>query len=156
MIEWITIISLILVGLIIVLVEIIFVPGTTLIGLLGFIFMVVGVGLGFRYFGSAAGWIITGSTIVTSTAALILAFKANVWGRFSLRSSIDSKVNEGEVESVTPGQEGITLSALRPSGKAELNNKTFEVRTMGKYLEPGTRIRVQQIHAHQIIVEPLS
>ncbi len=156
MIEWITIISLILIGLVIVLVEIIFVPGTTLIGLLGFVFMVAGVGLGFRYFGNVAGWIITGSTIVVSTASLLIAFRANVWGKFSLKSSSNSKVNEGELESVSAGQEGVTLSALRPVGKAELNSKTFEVRTMGKYLEAGTRIRVLQINAHQIIVEPLS
>ncbi|MBS1544149.1 MAG: hypothetical protein JST14_10980 [Bacteroidetes bacterium] len=156
MIEWITIISLILIGLVIVLVEIIFVPGTTLIGLLGFVFMVAGVGLGFRYFGNVAGWIITGSTIVVSTVSLFIAFRANVWGKFSLKSSSNSKVNEGELESVSAGQEGVTLSALRPVGKAELNSKTFEVRTMGKYLEAGTRIRVLQINAHQIIVEPLS
>jgi membrane-bound ClpP family serine protease len=69
---------------------------------------------------------------------------------------MDSKVNEGELEGITPGTEGTTLSALRPMGKAELLSRTFEVRTQGNYVEPGTRIRVTQVNANQIFVEPLS
>ena len=155
MVEWITILSLILVGLALIIVEIIFVPGTTAVGLVGFIFAAVGVGLSFNYFGSSIGWITTGVTAVASGLILYFAFKANVWGRFSLKSTMEGKVNEGEMASVIPGAEGVTLSALRPSGKAELSNKTFEVRTMGNYVEPGTKIRVMQIQSNQIIVEPL-
>ncbi len=156
MVEWITILSLIIVGLALVIAEIIFVPGTTLVGLVGFVLMAIGVGLGFRYFGGSTGWTIAAVTAVTSGVVLVYAFKANVWGRFSLKSTIDSKVNEGELEGVIPGVEGTTLSALRPVGKAELLSRTFEVRTLGIYLEAGTRIRVTQVNANQIIVEPLS
>lgn len=156
MVEWITILSLIIVGLALVIAEIIFVPGTTLVGLVGFALMAVGVGLGFRYFGGSVGWTIAGVTAVTSGVVLIYAFKSNVWGRFSLKSTIDSKVNEGELEGIKAGTEGTTLSALRPVGKAELQSRTFEVRTLGTYLEAGTRIRVTQVNSNQIIVEPIS
>jgi len=156
MVEWITLLSLIIVGLALVIAEIIFVPGTTLVGLVGFVLMAIGVGLGFRYFGGSIGWTIAAITAVTSGVVLVYAFRANVWGRFSLKSTMDSKVNEGDLEGVTPGTEGTTLSALRPMGKAELLSRTFEVRTLGTYLEPGTRIRVTQVSANQIFVEPLS
>ena len=155
MVEWITILSLILVGLGLIVVEIIFVPGTTLVGLVGFGFLAVGVGLSFRYFGSATGWATAGSSAVASGLILYFSFKANVWGRFSLKATSNSRVNEGELSSLIAGAEGVTLSALRPSGKAELASKTFEVRTMGTYVEPGTRIRVRQILSNQIIVEPI-
>lgn len=156
MVEWITILSLILLGLGVIVIEIIFVPGTTLVGLIGFVLLVLGVGLSFRYFGSTTGWLTTGGTAIASGVVFYLAFKANVWGRFSLKSTSDSKVNEGELSNVTTGAEGMTISALRPVGKAELNHKTYEVRTMGNYVEPGTKIRVTQILSNQIIVEPLS
>jgi membrane-bound ClpP family serine protease len=156
MVEWITLLSLIILGLGLILVEIIFVPGTTLVGLVGFILLAIGVGLGFRYFGGQIGWTIAGVTAVTSGVILVYAFKANVWGRFSLKSTIDSKVNEGELDGIVAGAEGVALSALRPSGKAELATRTFEVRTMGAYVESGTRIRVMQIVSNQIIVEPIS
>jgi membrane-bound ClpP family serine protease len=156
MVEWITILSLIIVGLALVIAEIIFVPGTTLVGLVGFVLMAIGVGLGFQYFGGSIGWTIAAVTAVTSGVVLVYAFRSNVWGRFSLKSTMDSKVNEGELEGITPGTEGTTLSALRPVGKAELLSRTFEVRTLGTYLEPGTRVRVTQVNANQIFVEPLS
>ncbi len=156
MVEWITILSLIIVGLALVIAEIIFVPGTTLVGLVGFVLMAIGVGLGFNYFGGSVGWTIAGVTAVASGVILVYAFKANVWGRFSLKSTIDSKVNEGELEGIVTGSEGTTLSALRPMGKAEIQSKTLEVRTLGTYLEAGTRVRVTSVAANQIIVEPIS
>lgn len=156
MVEWITVISLIIVGLALVIAEIIFVPGTTLVGITGFALMVVGISLGFRYFGGSTGWTIAGVTAVASGVVIIYAFRSNVWGRFSLKTTIDSKVNEGELTGIAAGQEGIALSALRPVGKAELASRTFEVRTLGAYVESGTRIRVTQVSANQIIVEPIS
>ena len=155
MVEWITVLSLVVFGLALIIAEIIFVPGTTVVGLVGFAFLVVGTALSFRYFGSAMGWATTGGTAVVSGVVLYLSFKANVWGRFSLKSTSTSKVNEGELSTITLGAEGTTLSALRPSGKAELDHKTYEVRTMGNYVESGTKIRVMKIQANQIIVEPL-
>jgi membrane-bound ClpP family serine protease len=156
MVEWTTVISLILFGLLLLIAEIIFVPGTTVVGLIGFVFMAVGVGLSFRYFGSEIGWITVAGSSVASGLLLYLAFKANIWSKFALKSSITSKVNEGELVELKPGQEGSALSALRPVGKADLGGKSYEVRTNGEYIETGTRIRIIRIISNQIIVEPLN
>lgn len=156
MVEWITVISLILFGLFLVVAEIIFVPGTTLVGIVGFIFLITGIGFSFNYFGSETGWIIVGVTSVASGLILYYSFKVNVWSRFSLKSSIDSKVNEGELDALTVGAEGETVSALRPIGKAEIENKMYEVKTLGEYLDSGSKIRVIKIVSNQIIVEPIN
>jgi len=154
MIEWFTVISLILFGLILLVVEIIFIPGTTVVGLVGFVIMAVGVGLSFNYFGSTTGWSTMAGASVTSGLVLYYSFKSNVWGRFALKSTSSSKVNEGEVEELSPGQEGIALSALRPVGKAELANRTYEVKTIGSFVDAGTKIRIIKILSNQIFVEP--
>ncbi len=154
--EWMIVLSLVLIGLALVVVEIIFVPGTTLVGVLGFVLMVIGVGLSFRYFGTSAGWLTAAGSATVAGLSLYFSFKAGVWHRFSLKETIDGKVNEGEIDNLKTGTEGVTLSALRPVGKAELLDKTYEVKTMGTYLEAGRRIRVMQILSHQIIVEPLN
>src|SRR5579859_7415836 len=156
MIEWITVISLIFFGLALIVIEIIFLPGTTLVGVFGFGFLILGVGLSFRYFDTEIGWITVGVTSVASGAILYYSFSSNVWGKFSLKTSSNSKVNEGELDEVKVGAEGQTISALRPIGKAELNNKTFEVKTLGEYLDSGKRIRVIKILSNQIIVEPIN
>ncbi len=156
MAEWLTVISLIIFGLALIVVEIIFVPGTTLVGALGFVFVIVGVGMSFNNFGSEAGWITIGCTAVASGVLMYYSFSSNLWGKFSLKSANNSRVNEGEVDQLQVGLEGKTISALRPVGKAELNNKTFEVKTMGEYLDAGKSIRIIKIVSNQIFVEPIN
>jgi membrane-bound ClpP family serine protease len=156
MLEWLTVISLIIFGLALIVVEIIFVPGTTLVGVLGFVFLLIGVSLSFNYFGTETGWITVGCTGVASGVLLYYSFSSNVWGKFSLKTSNNSRVNEGELDQLRVGDEGKTTSVLRPVGKAELNDKMFEVKTVGEYLEAGRRIRIIKIVSNQIIVEPIN
>ena len=54
------------------------------------------------------------------------------------------------------GDEGITLSTLRPMGKAEFHNQTFEVKTAGNYIDRGEKVKITHIESHQIVVEPLN
>ena len=156
MAEWSTVISLVVFGLILVVAEVIFVPGTTVVGIIGFCFLVVGVGLSFKYFGSEVGWVMLGTTSVACGGLLYFSFTTNMWSRFSLKSSNKSKVNEGELDQLLVGMEGTTISALRPIGKAELNNQVVEVKTNGDYLDSGSRIRVIKIVSNQIIIEPIN
>lgn len=156
MAEWSTVISLVVFGLFLVVAEVIFVPGTTVVGVIGFCFLVVGVGLSFKYFGSEVGWVMLGTTSVASGGLLYFSFTTNMWSRFSLKSSNKSKVNEGELDQLLVGMEGKAISALRPIGKAELNNKIVEVKTNGDYLDSGSRIRVIKIVSNQIIIEPIN
>ena len=153
--EWMTVASLIGLGLFLLVVEVIFVSGTTLVGLVGFAFLLVGIVLSFNYFGRETGWLVLGGSAVVAGGLFYLAFRTNVWKRFSLKSSINSKVNEVDPAEVTTGMEGIALSALRPVGKAELHQKIYEVKTLGAYLETGSRVRVIQVLPNQIIVEPI-
>ncbi|UXE64994.1 MAG: NfeD family protein [Chryseotalea sp. WA131a] len=155
MAEWTTIISLLVFGLLLVVVEVVFVPGTTIVGVVGFCFLIAGVGLSFKYFGGEIGWVTFGCTSVACGGLLYFSFTTNVWKRFSLKSSINSKVNEGELDQLTVGMEGKALSALRPMGKAELNNQIVEVKTSGDYLDSGSRIRIVKIVSNQIIIEPI-
>jgi membrane-bound ClpP family serine protease len=156
MAEWSTVLSLISFGLILVVLEIIFVPGTTIVGLIGFCFLIAGVGLSFKYFGGEIGWVMLGSTSVACGGLLYFSFTTDVWKRFSLKSAINSKVNEGELDQLRVGMEGQTVSALRPIGKAELNNQTVEVKTNGNYVDSGSKVKIIKILSNQIIVEPIN
>lgn len=153
--EWTVVISLVAVGLFLLLVEILFVPGTTLVGLVGFIVLGIGVGLSFKYFGKEVGWMTLGATSVVAGITLYVSFKSNLWSRFALKSTNTSKVNEDPI-GLSVGEEGVALSALRPIGKAEIGKRIFEVKTLGAYVDTGKRIRIIQINSNQIIVEPLT
>jgi membrane-bound ClpP family serine protease len=156
MVDWMIVLSLTFFGLALLIIEIIFVPGTTVVGLLGFLFMAIGVGLSFKYFGSEVGWTTVGGTAVASGVLLYFSFKSNLWGRFALKTTSEGKLNEGEMDQLAPGQEGVAVSALRPVGKAELNSRMVEVKTLGEYVDSGTRIRIIKILSNQIIVESIT
>ena len=155
MLMWIIILSLILIGLALIIVELIFIPGTTVVGLLGLIFTVTGIVISYSHFGSDIGLYIMITTAVTSLAAVWYSFRSGAWSRFSLKSSSNSKVNEGMIQDFNIGDEGITISTLRPIGKATFNDKTMEVKTSGDYVETGQKVKIIHIELNQITVQPI-
>src|SRR5687768_11921605 len=92
---WIIIIALLTIGIGLIIVELVFIPGTTVVGLLGLIFSIVGIVISYNYFGNDVGFYILIGTLVTTLIALFYSFRSGAWTRFSLKSSMDSKVNEG-------------------------------------------------------------
>lgn len=153
MAEWTIVISLVLFGLLLIIVEIIFIPGTTFVGVAGFVCLITGVIFAFKYFGGETGWMTLGGATAASGVLLYVAFRSNVWRRFAINTSIDSKVNEVEALKFPVGMEGVALSALRPIGKGEFGGNVTEVRTHGEYVEAGRRIRIIKVSTTQIIVE---
>src|SRR5690349_108843 len=111
---WIIIISLILIGLLLIVVEVIFIPGTTIVGIIGVVFAGTGIIVTYRHFGTDVGLYVFLGTAVFTAVALIVSFRSKAWTRFANQSAINSKVNEGITASLSEGEEGIALSTLKP------------------------------------------
>jgi membrane-bound ClpP family serine protease len=156
MITWIAIVSLIIIGLTLLVIELIFIPGTTLVGVVGLLCVLSGLYLTFDQFGNTIGWVATGATSIFSAGVFIYAFKSGAWSKFALKDSIDSKVNQDITIDVNIGDEGVAASALRPIGKGEFNNKLLEVRSLGELVPSNSRIRIVSIKKKEIIVEPIN
>lgn len=155
MADWLSVTLLIGCGIILIIIEIVFVPGTTILGILGFLMLIGGVYVSYASFGAGVGSGVLIGTIVVSLTALVYSLRSGVWTRFSLKSQIDSKVNEHEKDSLTVGLQGVAISDLRPVGSAEFLDRLYEVQTNGNYLEAGARIEIIKISDNKIIVEPL-
>jgi membrane-bound ClpP family serine protease len=151
--EWAIVISLITFGLLLLIVEVIFIPGTTIVGVGGVILVLIGIVLAFKYFGGETGWITLAGVTVASGGLLFYAFRTNAWNRFTISTSIDSRANEIELSKFTLGMHGRAISALRPGGKGEFENNIVEVRTLGDYVDSGSAIRIIRVLPNQIIVE---
>lgn len=156
MADWITILILVALGIVLLVLEILVVPGTTVVGAIGGLLVVVGVVLSFKYYGTTIGWTTAGGSALVTAGVLYYSLTSNAWNRFASKKSIDSKVNEGQLDSLTVGAKGVALSALRPFGKAELNGRIYEVKTFGDYLETGKRIQVIEILSNHVIVEQIN
>lgn len=153
---WILIISLLLVGLALIVIEVIFVPGTTIVGIIGIICAGTGLVITYRHYGSDIGFYLLLGTSAVAAIALVLSFRSGAWTRFANKSAMNSKVNEGITASLNEGDEGITLSTLKPIGKAQFQTGEFEVKTIGDYLDVGTKVRIVSIKFNQIVVKPLT
>lgn len=154
--DLITVLVLVLIGLLLLLVELIFLPGTTLVGILGFVVLAVGVWLGYEKLGTDHGHIILGISLVLSIAIVAFSFKADVWSKFALKDVNHSRVNENIKPKLQEGGIGRTSSALRPSGTALFDDQHYEVHTNGEFLDAGTTVIITRINHHKIIVRQVS
>jgi membrane-bound ClpP family serine protease len=94
-------------------------------------------------------------TTFAAAGTLYLSFRKGAWEKFSHKTSIDSKVNEGMADHLAPGEEGMSISALRPMGSAEFDGKIFEVKTNGEFVDNGVKVRILKIRSNDILVEPI-
>ncbi len=155
MIEWFTVLGLIIFGIILIIVEIVFIPGTTIIGILGCIFGLSGLYLSFEYFGNTVGTIVSVCSVLIAVVAIVVSLKNGVWDRFSLKSAIESKVNQEYIIVLNVGDVGKAISTLKPMGNAIFGDKIIEVRTNGDYLPADTQIRIAKIDDSKIYVESI-
>ncbi|MDD5507031.1 MAG: NfeD family protein [Bacteroidales bacterium] len=150
---WTLIVILFLVGFILLLLEMLVIPGITVAAILGFIAIALAVWGAFASYGTTAGFITLGVSIVGSIVFIIIALKARTWNRFSLKSSIDGKVNVIGENAVMRGDEGKTVSRLAPAGKAMINGEYYEVHTIGEFIDPGADIVVTKVEFNKITVK---
>lgn len=151
---WPIIISLLLIGLALLIIEVVFVPGTTIVGVIGVIFAGAGVIFTFRHYGNETGYYMLLGTSAVTAVALYFSFRSNAWARFANKSAMTSRVNEGQSATLRLGDEGTALSSLRPMGTVEFKGGQFEVKTLGDYVDAGTRVKIVHIQPNQIIVKP--
>lgn len=142
------------IGLLLIVLELIFVPGTTVVGIVGLICLAVGVYLSFQFFGVRIGWTVLVGSSVTGFGILTYTLRSRAWERFTLKRSIDSKVNEEFPLNLQVGEVGEAISALRPMGNADFNSRIVEVRSHGNYVKTGRKVQIVKIDNNIVLVEP--
>ncbi|MEK6477149.1 NfeD family protein [Catalinimonas sp. 4WD22] len=153
---WLTIIILLIVGILLIVTELVFIPGTTIFGIAGLILTAAGVIMTFVSFGTGTGLIILAVSFVLITGLLIVSFRSDTWEGISLKSANTGHVNEDVKNNLWKGDKGVALSALRPGGKAEFKDTVVEVSTLGQYLDAGSEVKIISIQDHKIIVKPVN
>jgi len=155
MAEWLVILVLVLLGIVLIIIEILFIPGTTKFGIAGILAFGAGIFYAFKYFGSQVGYLVLVFSILFTIGAIVYALRSNTWTRFSLKTTNEGKFNEGLTANLKIGDRGKTLSFLRPVGKAEFSGGVFEVTTTGSYVESGQTIEIIGIKSTKIIVKSI-
>ena len=142
------------VGLILLLIELKFVPGLGLLGIAAAGLIGYGGYIAIaEYDGFTAAIIIAGSA-VAAAGSLLFFVRSRAAKRLVLNSAQDGQPSDLPAqEAGLVGEEGEALSDLRPAGIARVGSKRLDVIAAdGEYIERGERIRVVRVHQNSIVV----
>lgn len=151
--SWTIILVLIIVGLLLLVLEVLVIPGTTVVGITGFVLIAVGIWQSYATFGTPAGHFILIGTIALTLIALWLSLRSKTWKKVMLDTSLDGKVNQIEESAIAVGDIGKAVSRLVPMGKALINDEYYEVTSTGEFIDHGTEIKVVKIEKNKIFVK---
>lgn len=154
--EIVTVILLLLLGVILLLVEFLLIPGISIAGVGSIISLAVSVFLAFKYWGNLVGIIVLLAIVVFVPVLIYFLLKGKTMKRMALNSDIDGKVQTVDNQKIHIGDIGETIGRLAPLGKAKFNGISAETRSLGNYVDPKTKVRVVNIEGNTVIVEPIN
>lgn len=173
------VVALFILGVALVLIEILFFAHSTIVfGVVGVFLMLASIlwAMVDRYPGERL--IPTGDMLLMPLVNLIIALVAatmviallakylprtSLYRRFALVTSNPSGPSLDQVPrrfanavSLTPGTRGVTVSMLRPSGKARFSDQLVDVITEGEFVAPETPVTVVQTDGMRVVVKPIA
>lgn len=148
------IITLIFIGLILLVAELIVIPGFGIAGILGLGSMIASCWLAFGTYGHTVGILVIAANILLTVIITALTLRSKTWKKLSLKTNIDSKVDTSPLKKgITVGITGTTLTRLAPGGQARLGDIITEVSTRDSLIEPGKSVVVSEIEGNRIFVQ---
>jgi membrane-bound ClpP family serine protease len=147
------IIMLIIIGVVLLLAELLLIPGVGIAGILGLIALVGANFIAFYYHSQTVGIIVLIVSILICVVGMWYALRAKTWKRLSLKHEIEAKaIPLPEELGIHIGMRGKTLGRLIPAGKARFGNVDIEVYALQGVIDPGTEIEVVHIEDLRIFV----
>ena len=153
---WAVVVILILVGLILLALEIMVIPGVGITGILGFLLMAEGVWLAYSRVGTAAGNITLIITVLVSASGMVIMLRSKTWKRAQLKTSVTGKVRTLDDMGLKVGMRGKTISRCAPMGKAVFGDSHVEVDAGTDYLNTGTPVEIVRIFENKIFIKQLT
>jgi len=154
-------IILFLVGFFLLLAEIFIIPGFGVAGISGIIAIIISIFLTFGNITQATYSILIALGLSTVGFFLLIKYipSTRTWKKFILstqqKRELGYTVGTKDLKRLN-GKIGITITPLRPSGKAEVNGKKLNVVTQGEYVALNTKIKIISVEGNKIVVEAVN
>ena len=146
---------LLLLGIILILIEILFIPGTTVFGILGLISIFASDYLSISYFGFEVGIIYSITSGIFCLIMILYALKSDTWNKVSLKNIHSHKVSKNQYSELSIGDIGKSYSSLKPYGKGVFNDKSYEVKSLENFIEENKKIKIINILQDKILVKKI-
>tara|TARA_Y100001954_G_scaffold187856_1_gene201100 strand:- start:158 stop:622 length:465 start_codon:yes stop_codon:yes gene_type:complete len=153
--EGLVIFFLILIGLVLLIIEILFIPGTTIFGIFGILSIISSNYLFFQYFGpELIIYYMIGSSILV-LGVIIYSLKSKTWKKVSLEKIHTTKVSKNTYDKIKVGDIGKSKSVLKPYGKGEFGDKIYEIKSVENYIDENKKIKIIDILQDKILVKKI-
>src|SRR5690242_20320473 len=142
---------LIIVGIILLVLEILILPGL-IAGAIGGLFLLVALSWTFKVYGTTVGIYTSVATVLLTALSIYMALRSKMWSRFSLKTDLKhSRANVLEEGLIEEGSEAFTVSALRPMGMIMIADKKVEARTNGEHIPENSRVTIIKVLPNGVI-----
>jgi membrane-bound ClpP family serine protease len=148
------IVLLILLGIILILIEIFFIPGVGFVGIVGFLLILVGIYFAYQIDAMTGHLTLVGGAIASGVLGYF-AFKPGTWTRVGVKSELKGKSKEDVSQQVSVGDRGKAVSRLAPMGKARFGTLLVEVSSPNEYIDEGSSIEILKIEGNKVLVKKL-
>ncbi|MFL1683177.1 MULTISPECIES: NfeD family protein [Bacteroidales] len=146
------IILLVLIGVVLIILEIFFLPGITVAGFSSLIFFGGGIYYAFVNLGTTAGYVTIVASVVACVVGIIWFMRSKSLDRISLKTDIDSVIPTQVNDSIKVGDEGIALSRLNPMGTVLIGTVQVEGKTREDFIDEGSSVIVERVERTSVIV----
>ena len=149
------IIFLIILGIILLLVEFLIIPGITVAGIGGF--LCIGAGIFAAYYGHGVqvGNITLFSTLGVIILTIAVVLKSRTWKKVMLDSNINGITGDIKHDAnFKVGDRGRAITRLAPIGKAMINDKMVEAKSMTGFIDENTEIEIVKVQNTNVVVKP--
>ena len=153
--ELLIILVLLICGMALLVLELVVVPGTTVVGIGGVALTIWGLVRVYGEYGSTVGSSVLTLDILLCVGLIVYSLKSKTWKKLAQTEEIDSKVNEIKAK-VSIGDKGRSVTRLAPMGTAFINGENMEVYTATSFVDPDTDVVVEQVEGNRIKVKPIN
>jgi membrane-bound ClpP family serine protease len=145
----------IVVGALMLVVELVLLPGITIaaIGALGFYGGAAW--LAWNNYGVKGLLVVVAIVIVLTVVATWFSLRAKTWQRFALGDRIESRSQEAPERKVKIGDRGTALGRLAPMGTVMIDGRNYEAKTTGGFVDQQTEVEVIGFENFNVIVKPI-
>ncbi|MDR3351389.1 MAG: hypothetical protein LBN98_07115 [Prevotellaceae bacterium] len=148
------IITLILLGVVLLLTELLIIPGFGVTGILGILALVGGVVMGYHRYDDGTGHLVLAGTIVICIVFAWFALRPGTWKRLSLTSAITSQaVGTAAERGLAAGMEGVAITRLAPAGTVKINDVQIEATALEGIIRPAQRVRIVKVEGAKVTVK---
>ena len=153
---WWIVVTLLVLGVVLMLVEMLLVPGVGIAGFLSLGSLGVACWYAFTAISSTAGWWTTLAAVLLLGVMVFFALRAKTWRRFELKTEMTSQVGT-EVADVHVGDRGIAYTRLAPLGTGRFGAVSCEVKSYDNTMvAAGTPLEVVAIEENKPLVKPIT